>query len=126
MKRIDSEDPRVTAYALGELPEHEAAELRRVAEEHPAVQAALDETRAIAGLIRGGFGRKVENRPDSEISASQVGQKSPYKGDLHYSPNRKPAQNTRKTPNKSRLTPHQYWVIWSVFGLEVENRDFRL
>lgn len=55
MKRIDSEDPRVTAYALGELPEHEAAELRRVAEEHPAVQAALDETRTLAGLIRGGF-----------------------------------------------------------------------
>ena len=55
MKRIDSEDPRVTAYALGELPEHEEAELRRVAEEHPAVQAALDETRALAGLIRGGF-----------------------------------------------------------------------
>ncbi|MDP6209187.1 MAG: von Willebrand factor type A domain-containing protein, partial [Roseibacillus sp.] len=55
MKRIDSEDPRVTAYALGELPEHEAAELRRVAEKHPAVQAALDETRALGGLIRGGF-----------------------------------------------------------------------
>ncbi len=55
MKRINSEDPRLTAYALGELPEHEAAELRRVAEDNPALQAALAETHALADLIRGGF-----------------------------------------------------------------------
>ena len=35
MKHIDSEDPRLTAYALGELPEHEAAALRRLAEDDP-------------------------------------------------------------------------------------------
>lgn len=55
MKRIHPEDPRVTAYALGELPEHEAGELRRAAEEDPAVQAALNETHALAELIGSGF-----------------------------------------------------------------------
>ena len=36
MKHIDSEDPRLTAYALGELPEHEAAVLRSLVEDDPA------------------------------------------------------------------------------------------
>ena len=58
MKHIDSEDPRLTAYALGELPEHEAAVLRRLAEDDPALHAALAETNALAGLIRSGFGRE--------------------------------------------------------------------
>ena len=58
MKHIDSEDPRLTAYALGELPEHEAAALRRLAEDDPVVQSALAETNALAELIRSGFGRE--------------------------------------------------------------------
>ena len=55
MKRIHHEDPRVTAHALGELPEHEAAELCRVADSNPAIQAALDETAALSDMIRSGF-----------------------------------------------------------------------
>ncbi len=55
MKRIHPEDPRVTAYALGDSPEHEAADLRHAAEANPAVQTALDQTHALAELIRAGF-----------------------------------------------------------------------
>ena len=56
MKRIHPEDPRVTAHALGELPKHEAAEVDRAALSHPAVQAAMEETRALADLLEKGFG----------------------------------------------------------------------
>ena len=58
MKHIDSEDPRLTAYALGELPEHEAAVLRSLVEDDPALRSALAETNALAGLIRSGFGEE--------------------------------------------------------------------
>lgn len=51
MNRIHPEDPRVTAYALGELSQEEAAELERVAMVNPAVKEALDETRQLAGLL---------------------------------------------------------------------------
>ena len=75
MKRINSEDPRLTAYALGELPEHEAAELHRVAEANPALQAALAETHALADLIRGGFRRESlqlgEARRDAILRAGR-------------------------------------------------------
>ncbi len=55
MKRIHPEDPRVTAHALGELPEREAAEVERAALVNPAVQAAMDEARSLAELIRAGY-----------------------------------------------------------------------
>ena len=55
MKRIHPEDPRVTAHALGELPANEAAEVERAAASNPDIQAALEETHALASLIRSSY-----------------------------------------------------------------------
>ncbi|MCH2064540.1 MAG: von Willebrand factor type A domain-containing protein [Roseibacillus sp.] len=77
MKPIDSEDPRVTAYVLGELPEHESDELRRVAEDNPALQAALAETHALAELIRGGFGNESLELGEARREAIRRAGRSP-------------------------------------------------
>ena len=58
MKRIHPEDPRITAHALGELPNGEAAELEQGALHNPAVQEALDEARQLARLLGEVLGEK--------------------------------------------------------------------
>ncbi len=57
-KRIHPEDPRVTAYVLGELSHAEAAEVERAALLNPTLQEALDETRQMAGLLGNVFGER--------------------------------------------------------------------
>ena len=57
MKRIHPEDPRITQHALGELSHSEAALVERAALLDPSVQAALDETRQLAGLLGEVMGR---------------------------------------------------------------------
>ena len=55
MKRIQPEDPRLTDYAVGELTGQESEELRRAEQANPAVQEVVEETRALAELIRAGL-----------------------------------------------------------------------
>ena len=57
MKRIHPEDPRITQHALGELSHSEAALVDRAALLDPSVQAALDETRQLRGLLGEVMGR---------------------------------------------------------------------
>ena len=82
MNRIQPEDPRVTAYALGELPEHESAALRLAAESNPAVQNAVDETRALAELIRLGFDNESLELGESRREAIRRAGRSPGPGNL--------------------------------------------
>ncbi|HCQ39447.1 MAG TPA: hypothetical protein DIV39_09860, partial [Verrucomicrobiales bacterium] len=69
MKPINHEDPRWTDFALGELPEHEMAALRRVAANDSAVQAALSETDELAALMREGFRGEVLELGESRREA---------------------------------------------------------
>src|SRR5262245_34438433 len=45
------DDPRLTAYALGELDAAEAAEVERLLAESPACRAAVEEIRDLAGML---------------------------------------------------------------------------
>lgn len=49
--RITKDDPRLTAYALGELEGDERAEVEAAVCAHPALRAHVDEIRALAGQI---------------------------------------------------------------------------
>jgi len=46
-----SEDPRLTAYALGELPADEHAAFERELENEPAARAEVESIRAMAGIV---------------------------------------------------------------------------
>jgi Ca-activated chloride channel family protein len=48
MKTLHPDDPRLTAYALGELSSAETAEIGRLVSEDPELQQFVDETRALA------------------------------------------------------------------------------
>ncbi len=47
----DPDDPRITAYALGELDEPEAGQVARAVAADPVLQAAVQEIRATAGRV---------------------------------------------------------------------------
>lgn len=49
---IDRDDPRLTAYALGELPEKEAAEVEAVIEKDPALKAEVESIRQVAEKLK--------------------------------------------------------------------------
>lgn len=48
---LSLKDPRITAYALGELPETEKKELENLFLQHPELQSELDEIRKIGTLL---------------------------------------------------------------------------
>ncbi len=52
---FSSDDPRLTAYALGELQGAECAEVEAAVRVDPALQAAVVEIRALAGKLEGVF-----------------------------------------------------------------------
>ncbi len=52
MSKIHPDDPRLTAYMLGELNEQEAAEVARAASSDPSIQLALREIETVQLLLR--------------------------------------------------------------------------
>ena len=56
--QILPDDPRLTAYALGELDPSEREELERLLEGSPAARAEVDEIRELAGALAAEFGRE--------------------------------------------------------------------
>ena len=51
--RLPIDDPRLTAYALGELEPAEAAEVERLLDASPGSRGAVDEIRELAGMLTG-------------------------------------------------------------------------
>ncbi len=49
---MNHDDPKLTAYALNELPPEERAEIEATLREHPATAAEAAETQQIAGIMR--------------------------------------------------------------------------
>ncbi len=54
--KLHQEDPRLTAYLLGELPPGEAAAVGRAADSDPAVRKALKETEVVSSQLQQLFG----------------------------------------------------------------------
>ena len=65
--KIDPNDPKFTAYALGELDEAEQAAVERELIRSDAARQAVEEIQATAGLLKEEFG----NQPGFELSQSQ-------------------------------------------------------
>jgi Ca-activated chloride channel family protein len=55
MKTLDANDPRLTAYALGELRGDEAAEIESAIRANAALAAQVQQIRGVASMLRGGF-----------------------------------------------------------------------
>lgn len=51
MKKLQPDDPRLTAYALGELPPKEARVVARLAEENSSIAAEMMKTQALGRLL---------------------------------------------------------------------------
>jgi len=51
MKKIDPDDPKLTAYALGELDASERAAIEAALEAHPEWRALVDEIQQTAALL---------------------------------------------------------------------------
>lgn len=49
--KLHPEDPRITAYVLGELKPEDAAAVEAAAERDPLVKTAIEETKAIGGIL---------------------------------------------------------------------------
>ncbi|MFO1010464.1 MAG: von Willebrand factor type A domain-containing protein [Planctomycetota bacterium] len=64
---FDADDPRLTAYALGELEGEERVELERLLERDARARAFVDELRATAGELEQGLARE----PKLELSDAQ-------------------------------------------------------
>jgi hypothetical protein len=52
---IDQNDPRLTAYALGELSSAEQAEIEQAIENSPELAATVEEIRAVVGMLGEGY-----------------------------------------------------------------------
>lgn len=87
MNTISPDDPRLTAYALGELDETERAEVEALLQNSPAAQAAVDEIRATAAQLEAALGEE----PLPEVSEP----KDPY----------------REKPGKLLSFPKLYFVV---------------
>ncbi|MCG3127523.1 MAG: hypothetical protein CHACPFDD_02383 [Phycisphaerae bacterium] len=55
MRRINIDDPRLTAYALGELDGAERARMEAAIAQSPELRAGIEEIRATAATLRAGF-----------------------------------------------------------------------
>ena len=65
--KIDPNDPKLTAYALGELDEAEQAAVERELIRSDAARQAVEEIQATAGLLKEEF----SSEPGFELSQSQ-------------------------------------------------------
>lgn len=55
MRTFDPNDPRLTAYALGELHGSEAAEIEAALEADDSLRAEVEKIRQVGSMLRGGF-----------------------------------------------------------------------
>lgn len=53
--KLHPEDPRLTAYILGELPQEDAAAVEQAAQKDSAIQTSLDELQELSGFLAGAF-----------------------------------------------------------------------
>ncbi|MGE3310299.1 MAG: von Willebrand factor type A domain-containing protein [Limisphaerales bacterium] len=68
----DPEDPRLTAYALGELPAHEAEEVEALLAESPEALQEVEEIRGFAGVLAEVFEREAASKPAPDVDLGVV------------------------------------------------------
>jgi len=80
--RLSPEDPRLTAYALGELPPEEAVVLEAALAHDPAARAFVEETRELAAQLRQALADEPIEAAADAVSPlpSRLDQLPPYDG----------------------------------------------
>jgi len=58
--KINLDDPKLTAFALGELDEPERSTIAREIAESPEAQRVVDETRELAGMLKKEFAMELQ------------------------------------------------------------------
>ena len=69
---LHPDDPRLSAWVLGELPADEAAEVARAVAADPALQAAAGELRGVCDFLDGTFAAPVL-RPEQREAVRRAG-----------------------------------------------------
>ncbi|MFN7137981.1 MAG: anti-sigma factor family protein, partial [Limisphaerales bacterium] len=64
---LSPDDPRLTAYALGELPADEVREVERAVADSPELRAAVEEIRQMADLLKG----ELADEPAASLSGEE-------------------------------------------------------
>ena len=75
--KLSADDPRLTAYALGELEGAERAEVEKALQNDPAAQATVEEIRRTAGLLQAAFSDE-RDEPVAPLKATKVAPTDPY------------------------------------------------
>ncbi len=68
------DDPRITAYALGELADHDRAEVERWLQDHPEARDEVEQIQAMAGLLEQELGDEPVTGLDNERMAAVLRQ----------------------------------------------------
>ena len=63
MSAINHDDPRLTAYALGELPADECAAIQQYLAHHPELRAEVDQIRSLSGDLARDFATDLAQTP---------------------------------------------------------------
>ena len=71
---MTTDDPRITAYALGELDDDERREVERWLEEHPEAREEVEQIQAMAGLLEEELGEERESGLGEERMAAVLRQ----------------------------------------------------
>ena len=69
---MNIDDPKLTAFALGELEEPERSAIEREVSASPEAQRVVDETRQVSRLLRNEFSAEVEQRSNSTANLVDI------------------------------------------------------
>jgi Ca-activated chloride channel family protein len=93
--KLSADDPRLTAYALGELEGAERAEVEKALQNDPAAQAIVEEIRRTAAQLQAAFAEEKEE-PVTPIKATKTAATDPY---------------ARKNTSRLLQFPQVYYVV---------------
>ena len=97
--KLHQEDPRLTAYALGELPPVEAIEVERAIAADPALRAAFAETEEIRrGLVEAIGGEAERLQPRQRDAIRRAAREAARQGKIESLSSHRQAQRTWMAP----------------------------
>ncbi|MCW8133870.1 MAG: von Willebrand factor type A domain-containing protein, partial [Planctomycetota bacterium] len=106
MSKLNLDDPKLTAYALGELEPAEAAEIEKLLNEDEAARAFVDETRA--------FGRSLETELAKEAAPGLTPEQKDAIADRSESPAARAPKKAGKAQARGgvgKRPPSNLWAI---------------
>jgi hypothetical protein len=69
---MNADDPKLTAFALGELDESERSTIARAIAESPEAQRYVDETREFSRALKNGFAAEISNQKPMRTSRNLI------------------------------------------------------